>query len=402
MHPELFRIPIGAHGIPVTSYGAMLVCAFFLTTWLAMWIGPKIGFKAVDISDYVFIAMISGLIGARLLIGIEEPTPMFYPRYVGGGLPPDGQDNMPAKWRISTKDSDNIFKRRFEMTAPGTGAEKAAAMDYIGTDRLLFDKHEIQEERARMADLVKNSAGLPDHDSFLRQLYQYDAELDRLNGLQTWYDQNKSEFLQPFEVFKIWQGGLTFYGGAIAGVLMTILFTRWRRIPLNDFWDFCSPWLALGLAVGRVGCFLNGCCQGSYTDFLSVKFPSTAVAINDFTEQTYHAACNLVPLHPAQLYGVLGNFLLAAYLFTLYPYRKYPGQVAVHCMALYIPMRIALEMIRCEPPLFPDLPWHFLASLTPSMWVGLVMIPLPIFWWRRWSNRFKGQPGAQAHATAMA
>ncbi|MCB0351653.1 MAG: prolipoprotein diacylglyceryl transferase [Bdellovibrionales bacterium] len=66
----------------------------------------------------------------------------------------------------------------------------------------------------------------------------------------------------PMDVFKLWQGGFVFYGGFIGALLATILFLRIRR---ESFWvwaDFMAPVLAFGYALGRIGCFLNGCCFG--------------------------------------------------------------------------------------------------------------------------------------------
>ncbi|HTL52269.1 MAG TPA: prolipoprotein diacylglyceryl transferase family protein [Planctomycetota bacterium] len=395
MYPELFRLPFGAHGIPITSYGAMLVLAFFVTTWMGMWIGPKLGFKAIDISDYVFIAMISGLVGARLLIGFEEPTPMFYPHWVGGG-PPSAGDIMPPQIKLSNQTGPfkALYTQKFTTQEPNE-PPITPDLDYIGMNRINYLLPYLAELRAGMEKNVDAVSGTPAlHTSFLQKLREYDTEIERLNQVKAWYVANKSQYLQPFEVLKIWQGGLTFYGGAIAGVLMSILFTRWRKIPLREFWDFAAPYLALGLAIGRIGCYLNGCCQGAYTDLFGVHFPAGADAIEDYTQKYFKLSCDQVPLHPAQLYSTLGDLVLAGYLFALYPYRKYPGQVSVHCMAMYIPMRICLELIRTEPNLG--------AGLTPSMWVGVIMIPLPIWWYFRWSKTFANHPGAQIDGTVPA
>lgn len=396
MYPELFHIPLGANGIPITSYGAMLVLAFFLTTWLGMWIGPKVGIKAIDISDYVFVAMISGLVGARLLIGLEEPTPMFYPRWVGGGAPLDAGDIMPAQLKLTSHTSPfaDRYRRLFTTQEEGE-APVAPDINYLGTQRIDYLIPLMTREREAFAKNEESFRATPGLLAQFRQkLTEYDTELERLKNVRAWYTENKGQFLQAFEIFKIWQGGLTFYGGAISGVLMSILFTRWRKIPLREFWDFCAPFLALGLAIGRVGCFLNGCCQGAYTDFWGVYFPAGSDAIEEYTQKHFHQSCNLVPLHPAQLYSTLGDVLLAGYLFTLYPHRKYPGQVSVHCMLMYIPMRITLELIRTEP----DMGF----SLSPSMWVSLVLLPLPIWWYFRWSKAFANHPGAQMHGTSAA
>ena len=71
----------------------------------------------------------------------------------------------------------------------------------------------------------------------------------------------------PWQQFlRIWEGGIVLYGGIIAGILAFLLFHRWFLKPAGvSLWklaDAGGPPLALGIALGRVGCFLNGCCYG--------------------------------------------------------------------------------------------------------------------------------------------
>lgn len=66
--------------------------------------------------------------------------------------------------------------------------------------------------------------------------------------------------------FRIWEGGIIFYGSALGGTLGYALFYWYvlRKIPINKWQlaDAVAPILALGLAIGRIGCYLNGCCWG--------------------------------------------------------------------------------------------------------------------------------------------
>ncbi len=69
-----------------------------------------------------------------------------------------------------------------------------------------------------------------------------------------------------WEFFKIWEGGIVFYGSALGGILGYIIFYRLvlRRFNVSTWQlaDIVAPTIALGLAIGRLGCFLNGCCYG--------------------------------------------------------------------------------------------------------------------------------------------
>jgi phosphatidylglycerol---prolipoprotein diacylglyceryl transferase len=69
-----------------------------------------------------------------------------------------------------------------------------------------------------------------------------------------------------FEFFKIWEGGIVFYGSVIGGVLGLLAFRHFVLKKLGvSLWklgDAVAPLIAVGLAVGRIGCYLNGCCWG--------------------------------------------------------------------------------------------------------------------------------------------
>lgn len=80
----------------------------------------------------------------------------------------------------------------------------------------------------------------------------------------TFPDQTLMGLLGAF--FKIWEGGIIFYGSALGGVIGYGLFYHFVLRKLHvDGWklaDAVAPLLALGLAIGRIGCYLNGCCWG--------------------------------------------------------------------------------------------------------------------------------------------
>lgn len=78
---------------------------------------------------------------------------------------------------------------------------------------------------------------------------------------------------QPLEAFAIWQGGLVWYGGFIGGLITAWIYAKVTRIPILKLTDQLVPYVALGHAVGRLGCFANGCCYGRPTDaWYGVRF----------------------------------------------------------------------------------------------------------------------------------
>jgi phosphatidylglycerol:prolipoprotein diacylglycerol transferase len=76
------------------------------------------------------------------------------------------------------------------------------------------------------------------------------------------------------EILKFFEGGLVIYGGFFGAALGFVAFVRKHGLPLLAMADLVAPSLAIGLALGRVGCFLNGCCYGGQTDWpWAVTFP---------------------------------------------------------------------------------------------------------------------------------
>ena len=128
------------------------------------------------------------------------------------------------------------------------------------------------------------------------------------------------------------QGGLTFMGGVAGGAAAVILYARKKSIPLWPLGDVCMPSLALGAAIGRLGCFFNGCCYGFETAApWGVVFP----VLGD----------NMLR-HPTQLYDFLSNMGIFGFLLWFYSRRKYDGQLVVAWMLIYPFTRSLMEFFR--------------------------------------------------------
>lgn len=81
----------------------------------------------------------------------------------------------------------------------------------------------------------------------------------------------------PLEAFALWHGGLVWYGGFFGGLITGYGYIRSRRLHWLRVLDQFIPFGALGHAIGRIGCFLNGCCYGKPTDaWCGVLFPGHA------------------------------------------------------------------------------------------------------------------------------
>jgi len=145
----------------------------------------------------------------------------------------------------------------------------------------------------------------------------------------------------------IWQGGLVFYGGAIAAAAVVLLFARRRSWALGDVADLLAPSLALGHALGRVGCFLAGCCYGKVSS-LGVRFPPASVAFHDLARSgLLTPGAPFTPtLAPTQLYEAAGETLLFTLLLLLRRRRRFPGSLALVYAMGYALLRATVEVLR--------------------------------------------------------
>jgi len=118
-------------------------------------------------------------------------------------------------------------------------------------------------------------------------------------------------------VLAVWQGGLTLYGGVVAGTVAGLLTARQLSMPMWTVADALTPALALGTVIGRIGCFLNGCCYGTPTQLpWGVVFPPDSFAGLEFGNAT---------VHPSQLYFALAGLVLFAVVWLLRGRLRVPG-----------------------------------------------------------------------------
>ncbi len=96
-------------------------------------------------------------------------------------------------------------------------------------------------------------------------------------GARAFYVVQYSENIKGFaDIFAIWNGGLVFYGGLITAMVGLIIYIKRKKLSLWKLADAVAPAIMLGLALGRIGCFLNGCCWGAVCEPgfpLAVQFP---------------------------------------------------------------------------------------------------------------------------------
>ncbi len=235
------------------------------------------------------------------------------------------------------------------------------------------------------------------------------------------FDQFRGELLG---VFAIWRGGLEFLGGVVPAIGFLLAYLYVRKLPIRRYLDVLAMGLMMGLAFGRLGCFLNGCCFGRPTDVpWALRFPYRSYAyvsqinpdpkrervepyldvppreyaqfystdgtwypkpLDALTERQRYEVTKgkyrCLPIHPTQLYASVYALLLCGILYLLWRrslagarsdcYRdrlRQPGIAVAGLCLLYGPGRFVLEAIRDDNP-------YELGTLTISQIMGLVML----------------------------
>lgn len=141
----------------------------------------------------------------------------------------------------------------------------------------------------------------------------------------------------PIDMVKIWEGGLVFYGGMIFALPTVILYAKKKALPLWQTADIWAPSIAIGHAIGRLGCFCAGCCYGKPAEGLP-----WAVT---FTDPESLAIIGM-PLHPTQLYESAAELLNFLILITLRRHQSFNGQLFWMYILNYSIIRSVVEMFR--------------------------------------------------------
>lgn len=135
------------------------------------------------------------------------------------------------------------------------------------------------------------------------------------------------------------RGGFVFYGGFILAFGVGIWQIRRKGLNIWKTADIFAPAVAVAYAIGRIGCFLNGCCYGRPTDsWIGISFPPESLA-GSLGE----------PLIPIQLFASLNLFIIFAILIKVKHYKKFNGELFWLYVLLYGVTRSIIEIFRGDP-----------------------------------------------------
>ncbi|HEV7301817.1 MAG TPA: prolipoprotein diacylglyceryl transferase [Tepidisphaeraceae bacterium] len=225
-----------------------------------------------------------------------------------------------------------------------------------------------------------------------------------LENLPTYTDASRSVWANFTDAINIRSGGLTYYGGVLLGVPCTIAYGLWKKLPIRHGMDIMAPALMIGLAFGRIGCFMNGCCYGAQCELpWAVHFPYHSNAyVDQFKTDQLAVPSELLittpngpmlsppervqrdpllrelarqqvanPVHPAQLYSAFTAFLLAGALLALFTLPHAQGSIFMLMLILEGSSRFVLELLRAEPAIADTTFGGFSFSMIISL--GLVI-----------------------------
>ncbi|MBL8849811.1 MAG: prolipoprotein diacylglyceryl transferase [Planctomycetaceae bacterium] len=152
-----------------------------------------------------------------------------------------------------------------------------------------------------------------------------------------------------FAAVNLSNGGLVLIGAMVGGAVGYFAFCHRRRLPALALADVIVPSIFIGIAFGRLGCLLNGCCFGDACSLpWGITFPNGSVPFEVLAERGFvdPRAAATMPLHPTQIYMSIDGVLLAIITALYFRVRTRPGDVlALGCILCAI-TRILVEFLR--------------------------------------------------------
>lgn len=173
----------------------------------------------------------------------------------------------------------------------------------------------------------------------------------------TYISVNFEDFLRQPMAYVFTRQGFVFGGGMIFAVVAAIIYLRKKKERVWKVADVIAPAIPLGHGIGRIGCFMAGCCWGKRCELpWGVQFPKATdpsgnpmgFAYVQHLEEGWidPSALQSLRVHPVQLYEALILFVLSAILFFVWRKRKFSGQVFLTYLLAYPIIRFVLEYFR--------------------------------------------------------
>lgn len=172
---------------------------------------------------------------------------------------------------------------------------------------------------------------------------------------------------RPSELLTLVRSGGVFYGGLLLAVAVGLWYLRRHRMPVWETCDVFAPGIALGHAVGRLGCLMAGCCWGKPTSMpWGITFTDPFAATNVGVPLD-------IALHPTQLYEAGAELLILAFLLaTERRGRPFSGRTFWAYILLYAVSRFVIEVYRGDPR------GMVFGAISTSQFISILLAPLSV------------------------
>jgi phosphatidylglycerol:prolipoprotein diacylglycerol transferase len=178
----------------------------------------------------------------------------------------------------------------------------------------------------------------------------------------------------PGEIFTLttFRAGGIFYGGLIAALITALVYVRRKHLPGLVTADVFAPAIALGHALGRLGCFAAGCCWGQES-----RLPWAVTFTNPLANQMFGTPLG-VPLQPTQLYEAFAEAIIFLILYRRFHRPHRPGALIGLYLVLYSSVRFLVEFVRAHDQANP-----FYGPLVAEQWLALALVAAGVWLLRR-------------------
>ncbi|MBY0553691.1 prolipoprotein diacylglyceryl transferase [bacterium] len=183
--------------------------------------------------------------------------------------------------------------------------------------------------------------------------------------MHVFYEELNYYLINPWQILAFWNGGFVFLGGLISCLITGTIYARIKKISFGEWADFFTPLFSLAHALGRIGCFLSGCCFGSIC----------------FLPWAYSGR------HPTALYLAVGEFVIFLVLLLFEGKKAMPtkGSLFVKWLLLHSLLRFNVEYFR------DDFRGLFIFGLSISQIISLIIVVFCVSFFVKDAKRSKAK-----------
>ncbi len=174
---------------------------------------------------------------------------------------------------------------------------------------------------------------------------------------------NPNNLTNFLDIFRFWEGGLSFHGGFIGGLLFGFFYVKKNKLKFWEITDIVAPSIPLAQAIGRIGCFLRGCCYG-----IETTLPWGIQHLDQIR-------------HPTQVYSSIALFLIFIFLSKQKYKKNFNGALFLTYIIIYSVFRFFIEFIRADP--------RILFGLTGAQIVSIILFVISLSLFLKFRKLFK-------------